>query len=522
MSGHDVIVIGAGHNGLVCAALLAMAGRRVLVLEAGAQVGGAAVTREFAPGYRVSAPAHLLHSLSGHVARDMELERHGLRLAARRMASVALDGQGGALRLSADDGEAARAIAIVSAADAQRYPAFMKRMRRFAAWLRPLLDTAPADFGADRENLLALAGAGLALRRLGRDDMRELLRIAGMNVADLLEDEFESDRLRGALAVDALLGSFLGPRSPNSVLTWLVRLAGHGEHGLAFPTGGMGALSAAMAASAQAAGVTLRTGARVAAVLVDDTRAAGVRLVSGEEIRAPLVVSNADPRHTLSALVGPAHLDTGFLRRVGNIRARGVVARLHLALDALPVVAGVAAGAGVSRLLVAPSIDYLERAFNPVKYGEYGSEPAIELLLPTLADATLAPPGGHVLSANILYAPERPRPELAAEAGERFGDDVLAVLERHAPGLRDHIVARELLLPADLEREFGLPGGHWHHGEIAFDQFLMQRPLAECADYRTPLPGLWLCGAGSHPGGDLSGRPGHNAARALLAARGAP
>ncbi len=518
MTDFDVIVVGAGHNGLVCATLLARAARRVLVLEARDTPGGAATTREFAPGYHVSAPAHLLHSLSPQVAGEMALAQHGLRFAATRMPSIALGDDGSHLVLADDDDTAARSIARYSAADATRYPAFMTRMRRFAAWLRPLLDRSPPGFGADSADRRALLGAGWRLRRLGRRDMRELLRIAGMNVADLLEDEFETDLLRGALAVEALLGSFLGPRSPGSVLSWLVRLAARADTGYALPAGGLGAFSAAMTAAARAAGVTLRCGARVAALEVSGERVSGVRLANGEAIGAPLVVSNADPRQTLAHLAGPAVLDTGLLRDTRNIRAEGVVARLHLALDALPDFTGVDPADGVARLLVAPSLDYLERAFNPVKYGEYGREPAIELLLPTLAEPTLAPAGHHVLSANVLYAPSRARAELAADAGERFVDDVVGVLERHAPGLRTHVIACESMLPADMQRVFDLPGGHWHHAELAFEQFLMLRPLPECAGYRTPLPGLWLCGAGCHPGGDISGRPGRNAARAVLAA----
>ena len=514
----DVVLIGAGHNALVCATLLARAGRRVRIVEASPRIGGAAVTREFASGYRVSAPAHFVYALSPPMARELELERHGLRWLARRLPSIALTADGRALHLDADDELAAAAIAAFSPADASRYPAFMSRMRGYAAWMRALLDEAPPRLNGEGANLRKLLGAGLALRRLGRERMRELLRIVGMNVADLLADEFENDTLRGALAVDALLGSFLGPRSPGSVLVWLNRLAASGEDGLMLPAGGMGALSEEMAGAARAPGVEIRTGARVERLLVSDDRVAGVRLAGGESLAARVVVSGADPRHTLVDLAGPAVLDTGLLRAARAIRSRGVVARLHLALSAAPVFGGVAADTRAARLLLAPSLDYLERAFNPVKYGEYPQQPALEISVPTVLDEGLAPTGHHVLSANVLYAPDRPRAELPADSRERFADVLVGLLERHAPGIGAAIVARELLLPADLEREFGLPGGHWHHGELAFDQFLMLRPLESCAHYATPLPGLWLCGAGAHPGGDVSGRPGRNAAHALLAA----
>jgi len=506
---HDCIVIGAGHNGLTCAALLARAGRSVVVVEAAERLGGAAATREFAPGFRVSAGAHLLHLMSSRLQKDLQLESHGLRFAARRMPSTAL-AEGAAPMLLGSG---------LSAADAGKFAQYQARMRRFAQALGPLFSAVPPRLGThhwrDRLSLLKLA---LAVRRLGRRDMRELLRIGGMNVHDLLEEHFESDMLKGALAFDAVLGANFGPRSPGTVLTLLYRLAAEAaaeDQGLSQPIGGMGAVSEALAAAARAAGATVRTASPVATILFRDDHAVGVSLESGEEILARSVVSSADPKTTFLKLVGARHLDAGFVRRVDHIRARGLAAKLHLALKSKPAFPGLDAAQMAGRLLHAPSLEYVERAYNHAKYGEFSARPILEITVPTINDPSLAPEGQHVLSAIVQYVPYTLKE--GWESGRpRLLDAVLDSLQALSPGLRDSVLFAELLTPPDLEREFRSSGGHWHQGDLAFDQFMMVRPVPGAAQYRTPISGLFLCGAGCHPGGGVMGVAGRNAARELL------
>jgi phytoene dehydrogenase-like protein len=510
----EAIVVGAGHNGLTCAAYLAKAGRRVLVLEAAARVGGAARTREFAPGFRSAACAHLLHALHPAVWRELRLRRHGLRLAARGLATVALTPGGEAIHL---DGNKAEGVAPE---DAAAYPAFRRQMLRFAQHLQPLLAVTPPRLGttdwADRRTLMRL---GWAIRSLGRDDMRAFLRVAAMNVADLLDERFASDALKGALAFDAVLGSNLGPRSPTSVLPLLYRLTGRigrQQGALALPRGGMGAVTEALAKAATAAGAVIRTKAAVERILVNADRAAGVVLDSGETIAADIVVSNADPKRTFLDLLGPTHLDTGFLRRVRNVRTRGTVAKLDLALDGLPAFTGLDERDLGQRLLLTGGMTALEAAFNPAKYGGVSERPALEIVVPTLHDPALAPDDQHVLSALAIYLPYDLRGGWDP-ARDRVAEALIDRIAEVAPDIRQRIVAKQLQTPADLESRFGLTGGHWHHGELAFDQLFMLRPVPGAAQYATPLPGLYLCGAGTHPGGGVSGIPGRNAARRIVA-----
>jgi phytoene dehydrogenase-like protein len=506
---YDCIIIGAGHNGLVCAATLARAHRSVLVVEAADNVGGVAGTREFAPGFRVSGGAHLLHLMSRGLQRELQLEAHGLRFAATRMPTSAL--QQGAPPALLGSG--------LSASDSHSYALYQERMRRLAQSLVPMFSMVPPRLGtASWGDRLALLKLGWAVRKLGKRDMRELLRIGGMNVHDLLEENFESDLLKGALAFDAVLGANFGPRSPGTVLTLLYRLAAEcaaGGSGLSQPLGGMGALSEALASAARAAGAVIRTGAPVVSVLVADDRAIGVTLQSGEEIRARNVISSVDPKSTFLRLVGSRHLDTGFVRRVHHIRARGLAAKLHLALSSAPKFTGVSAQQLAGRLLHAPSLSYVEHAYNHAKYGEFSVMPIMEITVPTINDPSLAPPGQHVLSAIVQYVPYALKE--GWESGRaRLLQTALGSLETLSPGLRASVVGAELLTPPDLEREFRSSGGHWHQGDLAFDQFLMVRPVPGAAQYRTPLSGLYLCGAGCHPGGGVMGVAGRNAAQQVL------
>jgi phytoene dehydrogenase-like protein len=507
----DCIVIGGGHNGLVCAATLARAGRSVLVVEAHHQVGGAALTREFAPGFQVSACAHLVHLMPADLVQDLRLSSHGLTWAAQSMPTTALLPDAAPLAVGTD----------FKGADAAAFARYSEQMGRFARALVPLLSRVPPRLGTgDWRDAASLLGLGWRIRKLGRRDMRELLRIGGMNVHDLLEEHFESPALQGALAFDSVLGTNFGPRSPGTVLTLLYRLAAEAAGGaaaLSQPQGGVGALCDALARAAAAAGVVIRTAAPVARILVEADRAAGVELESGERIAAGAVISSADPKTTFLQLLGARHLDAGFVRRVDHLRARGLAAKLHLALDRTPQFTGLNAAALRGRLLIAPSLQYLERAYNHAKYGEYSSAPALEITVPTANDPGLAPAGKHVLSAIVQYAPYALRDSWLKQR-ERFTDLCIATLERFAPGLRSSVVSAELLTPLDIEQEFRISGGHWHHGELAFDQFFMVRPVPGAAQHRTPLPGLFLCGAGCHPGGGIMGTAGRNAAQQILRA----
>jgi phytoene dehydrogenase-like protein len=512
---YDCIVIGGGHNGLVCAAYLARSGRSVLVLEAASQVGGAAITREFAPGFKVSACAHLLHLMPGSMIKDLGLDSRGLQLAATGMPTTAIAPEQSPLSI---DPHNPAGLAGRSAADAAAFPAYHARLRRLAEALQPVLDSAPPRLGTDSwQARLSWLRIGWRIRRLGRRDMRELLRIGGMCVQDLLDEHFDTPLLKGALGFDAVLGSRAGPRSPGSVFPLLYRMAAevHGGSALAQPVGGLGAVSDALARAVLAAGGAIRTGSVVQRILVCDDRAAGVVLESGEQISAANVISNADPKTTFLQLLGVQYLDTGFVRRIAHLRARGVTAKLHLALNQLPQFTALPHSALSGRLLLAPSLDYIERAFNHAKYREYSPQPIIEITVPTASDASLAPAGKHVLSAVVQYAPY----ELAGgwpQQRARFADLVIDALERCAPGLRASVESAELLTPADIETQFRISGGHWHHAELALDQFFIVRPVPGAAQYRTPLDGLYLCGAGCHPGGGVMGIAGRNAARALI------
>lgn len=503
-----IVIIGAGHNGLVCAAYLARAGREVTVLEASGAVGGMAATREFAPGYRASC-AHLAYLLDAGIVKELGLRKHGLRFAAEGLATVALDPGGEHLEFLGDRLEGAG----ISAADQGAWPAYRRRMAKFAAFLGSLHGQAPPRIRQAPADLYTLGKLALRLRRMGRDDMREFLRVAGINVHDVLEEHFESPLLKGALALDALLGSFSGPRSNNTVFSALHRMSAGGAY--AIPAGGMGAVTDALAKAAEAAGAELRCHARVRRIRSDGLAVSGVELENGEAIQAATVISNTDPRTTMIGLLGARHLETETAQRFARFRARGNAAKLHLALDGLPAVRGLPKEKLGQRLLIAPGLDYLDRAFNPCKYGRFSAEPAMEITIPTVHDATLAPAGGHVLSAIVQYAPF----ELDGgwESGRpAFLEVVMETLSRYLPDIRQRTRHAELLSPEDLAWRFGVAGGHWHHGELSLDQALMLRPVPKAARYRMPVDGLFLCGAGCHPGGGVMGHAGRNAARAVL------
>jgi phytoene dehydrogenase-like protein len=504
---YDAIVVGAGHNGLVCSALLAKAGKRVLVVEANDRVGGAAITRSFADGYSVSACAHLLYQLQPKVVKDLGLK---IDYAAKNMETIALSPDGAHVRL------AGNRVAGVSETDAESYAGFRKRMTRFADLIQPYMNKAPARLANfSSRDLLTLARFGLDIRMLGKTEMQEFVRLIGINIFDELVERFENPLLKGALSVDAVLGTHMGPRSPNTILTYLYRLCGgHGNVGA--PTGGMGSVTEALAHCARDSGVTIRTAMPIKRIVIENGRAAGVETESGEIFSSWLVISNADPKRTIMTLVSARNVETGFTRRVHNIRMRGNAAKLHLALDGLPSIQGLTKKDFGERMVIAPDENYVERAFNPAKYGEYSPEPVLEITFPSFRDASLAPNGKHVLSAIVQYAPYALKGGWTNAARDEFIKVTMNKIAEYAPDLPQRVTASELLTPVDIETEFHITGGHWHHGELTLDQFLFVRPVGGAAQYAMPLDGLYLCGAGAHPGGGVSGAAGRNAARAIL------
>lgn len=509
----DVLLVGGGHNGLVTATRLARKGLRVCVFEAAAEPGGGAAAREIHPGFRAPALAHVPPAFDRRAVRELGLGRQGLGAGSSAMPRVLLLPDVDSLTLDADPQRAAQAIRSHSEADARAYPGFLRRMEGHAAALRPLLECVPPrlDFG-DRRNLLTLGRLGWSIRRRGRASMRDLLRIITMNAADLLDEHFESDAIKGAFALEAVLGTNHGPRSPNTVFTLLHRFAGQGTgsdgmHALHSP---VGHAVNALVAAAERAGVEIRTNAHVQDILVESGRVRGIELADGSVIEAERVVSNADPVTTFADLVGGDHLDADFLADVRALRTRGTTGKVNFAVDRMPDLPMPPAG-GPARWLFAPSLDHVETAFDHVKYGEEVPEPALEITVPSLGDPDCAPAGQHVVSVNVAYAPWS-----TDLLPERLGETVTATIERLAPGFTDAILARDALGPREIEQRFGMRGGHWHHADIALDQFLMVRPVPGWPRYRTPIDGLYLCGAGTHPGGGVTGTNGIGAAGEIL------
>jgi phytoene dehydrogenase-like protein len=512
-SNNEIIIIGGGHNGLVCAAYLAKAGRKVTVLEASDQLGGAAASREFAPGYKASC-AHLLYLLDDKISKELALASHGLSMAKSGLNTVALAEDGNHLTIRPDSVEGEG----LSNEDKVAYKEYRRFMSKFAGIVGGLHNQVPPRITKERGDLMAMGKLALKIRMLGKEDMSEFLRIAGINIYDVLKENFDNPLLKGALSLDAVLGTFSGPRSNNSVFTALHRMSGNnsGAAGaVSIPAGGMGSVTEALAAAARKAGADIRNSSPVSRILVDGLQVSGVELAGGEQISASTVISNADPKTTFLDLLGAAHVEADFARRVNNIRTRGNAAKLHLALDGLPNFTGVDQQQLGERLVIAPSVEYVELAFNHCKYGEFSEKPVAEITIPSIHDPGLAPDGKHVLSAIVQYAPRN----LGAgwtESKAAFTGVVMDLLSTYAPDIRDRTVATELLTPEDLESEFRLPGGHWHHGELSLDQFMMLRPVPKSAQYKTPVDGLYLCGAGCHPGGGVMGSAGRNAANTVL------
>ena len=426
------------------------------------------------------------------------------------MTTIALAEDGNHLRLTTNSVKGA------SENDAREYRSFRKRMKRFADLLRKYFNKTPPRLGGGNfRDLATLGQLGLDIRMLGKAEMQEFLRLIFMNIHDEVTERFENPLLKGAISLDAVLGTHLGPRSPNTMMTYLYRMAGdQGRTGV--PAGGMGSVSNELAQAARSAGAKIRTGVPVKGIIIENGRATGVETETGERFDSFMIISNADPKTTLMKLIGAKHAETGFARRVSNLRAKGNAAKLHLALDGLPKIDGLTKKDFADRLVIAPDEDYVERAFNPAKYGESSPHPVIEMTFPSFRDETLAPTGKHVMSAVVQYAPYALKGGWTDEAKATFLRAIIDTLAKYMPDIEKRITASELLTPADIESEFHMTGGHWHHAELSLDQFLFVRPVNGAAQYQLPIEGVYLCGAGAHPGGGVSGAAGRNAARHIL------
>jgi phytoene dehydrogenase-like protein len=527
MPKYDAVIVGGGHNGLVTAAYLARAGRKVLVLERRELVGGCAVTEEIWPGYRVSTGAYLTSLMQERIVRELELERHGYAVDAKDPAFFSAFPDGRHFFMWQDRARTLAEIAKYSRRDAEVYPAYEDQLERLSQVVEGLLLVTPPEFpprrAGDFLDYLKLAGR---MRGLSAREMVALVKIFTQSAAEFLDEWFESEQVKVTLATDGVIGANGGPRSPGTAYILLHHCMGGvaGHRGLwGFVRGGMGAVSEAIASSARAAGATIRTNAPVTKVLARGGRATGVVLESGEEIEARAVASNLDPKITFLHLCDERDLDADFVAAIRRFRIEGTSCKINLALNGLPEFTAYPGAPGPhhrATMHICPSIEYVERAWDDAKYGRPSERPLLELTIPTMYDSSLAPAGKHVMGIFLQYAPYTLREGTWDELREPFGDRVVALIEEYAPNIRSLIEHRQVLSPLDLERRFGITGGNIFHGEMSLDQMFVMRPVAGWARYRTPLAGLYLCGSGAHPGGGVMGAPGYNCAREMLKRRG--
>jgi phytoene dehydrogenase-like protein len=519
----DVVIIGAGHNGLVCAAYLARAGRRVLVLERRELVGGCAVTEEIWPGYHVSTASYLTSLLQERVIRDLELERFGYRVDAKDPAFFSPFPDGRYLFMWQDRDKTLAEIAKFSRHDAQVFPAYEDHLERLSQVVESLLLTTPPEFPpqglADFVDYLKLAAK---MRGLSSKEIVGLVKIFTQSAVEFLDEWFESGEIKVTLATDAVIGANGGPRSSGTAYILLHHVMGSvaGHRGLwGFVRGGMGAVSNAIADSARSRGVEIRTNAGVEHIKIVNGRARGVVLESGEEIDAELVISNLTPQLTFLHLIESRDLPGEFLDSIRKYRSEGTSCKINLALSGLPNFRALPGSEGPQHratMHLCPSLEYIERAWDDAKYGHPSQSPLLEMTVPTSYDPSLAPPGKHIMGIFIQYAPYTLRDGTWDELREPFAYRIFDLIEEYAPGFRDLIIDKQVLTPLDLERRFGLTGGNIFHGEMSLDQMFVMRPVAGSARYRTPIPNLYLCGSGTHPGGGVMGAPGYNAAHQIL------
>ncbi len=524
---YDAIIVGAGHNGLVTAGYLARAGLRVLALESRPVVGGACVTEEIFPGYKVSTAAYLCSLLQEKVIRDLELERFGYAVDPKDPAFFSPFPDGRYLMMWSDMRRTCDDIRKFSAKDAEAYPRYEDFLDRLARFVQSLLLETPPDIAQRSfEDWRKLARLGRRVLKMPAEERVGHVRVLTQSVQDFLDRWFESDQLKTALATDGVIGTNGGPRTPGTAYVLLHHVMGGvgGKRGLwGFVRGGMGGVTQALAASALSRGAEIRVGARVLAITVKDGRAAAVALENGEEIPAKVVVSNADPKRTFLKLVGEGNLPGDFIAAVNAIKMEGCSMKINLALDGLPdftCLPGTALGSHHKTTIhICPTLDYIERAHEDSKHGQPSAQPMLEITIPTAYDSTLAPPGKHLMNIFLQYTPYRLSPEGASgwrALKESYAGRVIDLIAEYAPNFKNLILHRQVLSPLDLEEQLGMTGGNIFHGEMSVDQLFFLRPVPGWAKYRTPVRGLYLCGSGTHPGGGVMGAPGHNAAREIL------
>lgn len=522
-SRYDAIVVGGGHNGLVAAAYLARAGRRVVVLERRPLVGGAAVSEEVFPGFRFSVFSYVVSLLRPEIIRELDLPAHGLQILPLESTLTPLD-DGDYLAAWGDADESRRELYRHSPRDAEAIPVFGRLMQHMAMAVKPILAMVPPDPASlSPSDLAGLLRLGKHFRSLGAERFHALYKLMTMSSADYLDEWFEFDPLKATKSASGIIGSFLGPRSPGSAYVLLHHYMGEIDGAFrawGFQKGGTGGISNAIASAARAFGAEIRTDAAVERVLVREGRATGVALATGEEFAAPVVVSGLDPSRTFTQLVEPKELPADVVEAVRRYRFRGSSGKVNLALDGLPDFTCLPGNGPHLRgaISISPSVEYLERAYDDAKYGDFSRRPYMDVVIPSMIDPGMAPPGKHVMSIFVQYAPYALNGGWTDEKRDAFGDAVIDTLSRYAPNLKSIIRHRQVLTPADIERITGLTEGNIFGGELALQQLFFMRPAPEWAKYRTPIRGYWQCGAGTHPGGGIMGASGRLAALEILRA----
>jgi len=522
--GQRVVLIGGGHNALITAFYLAKGGFKPLVLERREMVGGGAVTEEFHPGFRASTLAHTLGPLRADIARDMQLEKFNCEILYPDPRVFAPTPDGNALLFYNDPARTAGDLARTSPKDAAKYARFAESLQEIAEVFAQLTSiTPPAIDKPTPEDLWTLLKTGRSIRSLGKAGIFDLLRWGPMAVADFVAEFFECELLRAVIAARGIFGTAMGPWSAGSTAVLLLRAAADANPvgSAAFPRGGLGSFTRALAESAKQAGAEIRADAEVRQIRVKDGAVAGVVLAGGEEIAVEAVASGVDPKRTFFQLVDPSQLDPTFANRIKNFRANGTVAKVNLALGGLPTFHALDATdsslkAISGRIHIGPEIDYLERAFDASKYGDFSKAPYLDVTIPTILDPAPAPDGKHVLSAYMQFAPYKLREGNWDTRRKELGDTVIRTLAVYAPNLPGLVEGMQVITPKDLETSYGFTGGHIFHGELALDQLFTMRPVLDWARYKTPIRGLFLCGSGTHPGNGLTGASGANAAREII------